>query len=506
MPLARPVYEALERVVGPEHISDRPYILAGVRATLPGSPRQPPSPEAVILPANTAEVQKIIRICNEHKIRYIATVSSLAQFAYPNSPGTVILHLKRMNRILEINREDRYAIVEPGVRHGQLFPELMKIGLSYPVASVGPGGSVLTSFACVSGDNHCQNGASRTNRYLAGLEWVAPNGEVIRVGSPANDAGWFCADGPGPSLRGLIKGYTGPCGGLGIITKIAIGLEPWRGPRVFPTEGRSPSYKMRLDSKYHKALIFKFQTLDQLRDAMIEIGKAEIGHAVLKYFNATAAVLATESANDFWNLWNSGLFQKELARPLYVFLSTWSQQEMEYQEEVLEDIIAETGGEAVDPSILHIYEENMDFFMLVGALQRVLRLGGGWAPCKLSADSISHMIEVGKAIPEFMADFIGEGKVLDAPDNWQVIPLEYGHGAHIELLFLWDLHRPDAGSIPMEFMRKSLEADIRNGHHGTMPPRMAAAAMALGALYSNSSEWARRIKEAFDPEAVSNPF
>ena len=504
MALPRHIYEELERVVGPENISDRPYILAGVRAAMPGGPK-PPSPEAVLLPGSAEEVQQIVKICNRYKVSYIATVSSLIQFAYPSGPGTVILHMKRMNRIEEINVEDRYAVIQPGVRHGQLFTELMKVGLTYPVAAVGPGGSVLVNFACSSGDNHCQHGASRTNRYLAGIEWVEPTGEIVRLGSLANGAGWFSADGPGPSLRGLIKGFTGQWSGLGIITRIAIGLNAWRGPRAFPTEGRTPSYKIRLDKKCHKVFIFKFASLDRVRDAMLEIGKAEIGQAVLKYFNATAALLATESANDFWDLWNSGLFQKELSMPLYVFLSTWSAEEMEYEERVLNEIMAETGGEPVDQRILRLYEDNMDFFMLVGFLQRVPRLGGGWAPSKLSADSVSHMFEAAKAIPEFMTEFIEQGKILNAPHNFQIIPLEYGHSAHIELLILWDRTRPDALEIPMEFMRASLEADIKNSHHATMPPRIPAAAEALDRLYSNSHRWAQAIKNAFDPQTVSNP-
>jgi hypothetical protein len=54
-------------------------------------------------------------------------------------------------------------------------------------------------------------------------------------------------------------------------------------------------------------------------------------------------------------------------------------------------------------------------------------------------------------------------------------------------------------------MRASLDADIKNGHHATMPPRIPAAAEALGHLYSNSQRWAQAIKNAFDPQAVSNP-
>ena len=497
MSLPKRIYAELEQIVGREFISDREYILAGVRHAMPSSPVKPVSPAAVLLPGTAEEVQQIVQVCNRHGLKFIPTVSSLIGFAYPTARNTIILHLKRMNRIVEINRTDRYAVIEPGVRHGQLRTELMKAGLSYPVAAVGPGGSVLVNFACSSGDNHNQHGASRTNRYILGVEWVLPSGELIRLGSLANDAGWFCADGPGPSLRGLVKGYAGPFGGFGVITRIAIGLDEWRGPAELPTEGRSPDYKLRLSPDRHKVFIFKFATLDRLRDAMIEIGKAEIGQAVLKYFNATAALLATQSANDFWELWESGLFQRELSKPLYVYLATHSAEEMAYEEAVLREIVAETGGEEVDPAIRAIYENNMDFFILVGFLQRVLRLGGAWAPAKLSADSVHHMFEIGKAIPEFLEEFTAKGLILDAPDNFQIISMEYGHLAHIELLFLWDRSTPGWGEIPMQVMARSHETEIRHGHHGTMPPRSMPMLGALGPLYSNCHIWSEKIREAF---------
>jgi len=505
MALPEHIYKELEAVVGPEYISDRPYILAGIRQAMPSSPVKPPSPEAVILPGSTEEVQDIVRICNRHKIKYIATVSSLIAFAYPSGPGTVILQMKRMNRIREINKVDRYAVIEPGVRHGQLRTELMRHGLSYPVAAVGPGGSVLANFACSSGDNHNEYGASRTNRYICGVEWILPSGELLKVGSLANDAGWFCADGPGPSLRGLIKGFTGQWGGMGVITRIAIGLDLWKGPPEMPKEGRSPSYKVRLPGDRHRVFIFKFPTLEKLERAMLEVGKAEIGYSVMKYFNATAALLATESANEFWDLWNTGLFQKELARPLYIYLATQSPEEMAYEENVLMDIIKETEGEPVDESIRRIYENNMDFYIMVGFLQRVLRLGGAWTPAKLDGDSVSHMFDVARAIPEFMNEFIDKGLILDAPDNFMIIPAEYGHFAHIELLFLWDRNQPDWGKIGPDFMRRSMETDIKYGHHASSTPRTGEMMRKLGPLFSNYHVWAEQIKDAFDPNQVSNP-
>jgi FAD/FMN-containing dehydrogenase len=116
------VYKTLESVVGPENISERQHILAAYRHPAPGSPRSPYSPEAIILPGSTEEVQAIVKICNRHNIKYVA-MTSLFSLGRASQPGLVVLNLQRMNRILEINETDRYAVVEPGVRHVQLKPE-----------------------------------------------------------------------------------------------------------------------------------------------------------------------------------------------------------------------------------------------------------------------------------------------------------------------------------------------------------------------------------------------
>lgn len=105
MSLPKDVYAELEGIVGPEYISDREYILAAMRHAMPSSPVKPPSPAAVLLPGNAEEIQQIVKVCNRHGLKFIPTVSSLIGFAYPTGPNTIILQLKRMNRITEINRE-----------------------------------------------------------------------------------------------------------------------------------------------------------------------------------------------------------------------------------------------------------------------------------------------------------------------------------------------------------------------------------------------------------------
>jgi hypothetical protein len=224
---------------------------------------------------------------------------------------------------------------------------------------------------------------------------------------------------------------------------------------------------------------------------MIEMGKAEIGVGVLKFFYATAAVMFTVSANDFWELWNSGLFQKELPKAVWIFLATWTAEEMEYEQNVMWDIVREFDGEEVDESIRKKWEENMDFFVIVSFLQRVLKLGGGWAPI-IHTESLHHTFEIGRTIAEFLDELIEKQLILNAPHNFQVIPIEYGHGAHIELLFIYDRTSPAAQTVPMEVMQKSMETDIKHGHYSPMP--------ASGELYGNCQLWAAKIKKTFEPE------
>jgi glycolate oxidase len=502
MSLTRQIYQMIENVVGPDNISDKEHILAAYRHWSPQSPQKPSSPAAIILPGSIEEVQSIVRICNRYNIGYTAQTSLFGMGFF--RPGTVILNMRRMNKILEINETDRFAVIEPAVRHVQLKPEVLKRGLNYPTASVGPSCSVMANFVA-SGDHHTQHGFSRVSRYILGVEWVLPTGEILKLGSLGNGAGWFCADGPGPSLRGLMRGWSGWGAGLGIITKIAIGLDAWKGPRELSVEGHSPNFKIHLPRDCHRIHIFKFPDLDKVRDAMLEIGKAEIGFAVLKFFYATEAVMYTESANDFWELWNSGLYQKELPYALWVYLACWSPEELEYEECVLQEIVDEMDGKPVQESIRKKYEENPDFFIMVSFLQRVLKLGGGWSPTKLGGDSVRHMFEVAKSIPEFFDDFIERGEILNAPHNFQIIPMEYGHMAHIELLFFYDRTIPERRQVTAAISLKSMETDIKHGYHAATPAHGKAMMEKFGPLWCNFHMWAGKIKDTFDPNNVSNP-
>ena len=498
MALAPEAYRELEEIVGTKYITSEEYILAGNRAQTPEVPVAHPSADAILLPGSAEEVAAVVKVCNRYGIEYIGNVTGCIPTAYSTRKNSVILHFKRMNRILEINEEDRYAVIEPGVRHVQLYPEVRKRGLSYTAAAVGPGGSVLVNFACTGGDHHCQYGTSRPTRYLLGVEMVTPEGEILRTGSLQTDAGWFCPESPGPSLRSIVKGYSGNSGRLGIVTKCAVALDRCKGPAEIRTEGISPHHRVYMDSDCSRVYVFNYENIQNVCDAILKLGEAEVCATVQKYFYLPLTLMMTDSANQFWEKWNGG-YKEAFSMPLVIHIAAKSLREREYEEKILFDVIEETGGKRIPRELERWWEEHMDYFMIVSRLQSVLRLGGSWMPIKVGAESVQHICDVGEAIGTFIHDFTDTGKIFDAPQNFQIIPMEYGHFASSELLFMWDKKDPNSFRYMQEFCEASREADRKNHAFVSAPSGYGKAAAAQGAEYCNCHIWMGKIKEALDP-------
>ena len=167
-----------------------------------------------MLPASTAEVQTIVRMCNKFNIQYKASSTGWGIYNDPSGPGVIRLDLRRMNKIIEINEKNMYAVVQPYVIGAQLQAELMKKGLNCNMCGAGSNCSALP-IAAHQGIGHMSQSASYGERNLLAVEWVTPDGEIVRLGSLGSSNEWFCGDGPGPSLRGIIRGNVVPLGGLG---------------------------------------------------------------------------------------------------------------------------------------------------------------------------------------------------------------------------------------------------------------------------------------------------
>ncbi|MEK6725710.1 MAG: FAD-linked oxidase C-terminal domain-containing protein [Deltaproteobacteria bacterium] len=175
-------------------------------------------PDAVVLPANTGEVSQIVRIANKYRLPVIprGAGSGFAGGSVPVRSG-IVIHLSRLNKIIEIDTENLIAVVEPSVVTGVFQDEVEKLGLFYP-----PDPASL-KFSTIGGNASTGAGGPRavkygvTRDYILGLEVVTPTGEVINTG------GKTVKRATGYDLTRLMVGSEGT---LGTITKLIIRLIP----------------------------------------------------------------------------------------------------------------------------------------------------------------------------------------------------------------------------------------------------------------------------------------
>jgi glycolate oxidase subunit GlcD len=178
---------------------------------------EPKRPLAVVLPATSDEVSRVVRACLEHDVAFVprgaGTGLSGGAHATENS---ILIECSRLNRILEVDAESRLAVVQPGVVNAELSTEVAGLGLFYaPDPSSQQACTIGGNVAENSGGPHTLKYGTTTNHVLA-LEMVLPSGEIRRFGSRVGES-------PGLDLLGAIVGSEGT---LGIVTEITVRLTP----------------------------------------------------------------------------------------------------------------------------------------------------------------------------------------------------------------------------------------------------------------------------------------
>lgn len=175
-------------------------------------------PEVVVRPANTEQVSQILRFCNQESIPVTprAGGTGLSGGALPVYGG-VLLTVEKMNKILELDKENLMAVVEPGVITEVLQKEAENVGLFYPPDPASKGSCCLGGNVaeCAGGPRALKYGV--TKDYVYGLEAVLPNGEIISTG------GKLLKNVTGYNLTQLLVGSEGT---LAIVTKIILKLLP----------------------------------------------------------------------------------------------------------------------------------------------------------------------------------------------------------------------------------------------------------------------------------------
>ena len=172
-------------------------------------------PDVVVFPTCRDHVVAIVKLCNQYDVPFVprGAGTSLAGGTLAVGGGVMIC-LTRMKRILEINLEDRYAVVEPGVVNVWLTRALAGSGFHYAPDPSSQGSCTIGgNLATNSGGPHTLKYGVTVNHVL-GVELVLPDGSVLEAGGTAEDLAGY-------DLPGLIVGNEGT---FGIATKITVNL------------------------------------------------------------------------------------------------------------------------------------------------------------------------------------------------------------------------------------------------------------------------------------------
>jgi glycolate oxidase len=484
MTLSREIFQSFAAIVGQENICDDPVIMPAYYKIELG---------AVVLPADTAQVQAIVKLCNRFKLPFGAVSSGWGGML---PQGAIMLDLRRMNHIIEINEENMYAVVEPYVINSELQAELMKRGLNCNIKGAGSNGSAM-----LKGHGHMDQTTSGDDRNYLAVEWVTPAGDLVKLGSLGSADGWFCGDGPGPSLRGLISGTVPPGLTPGVLTRAAQKVYPWPGPGAFPIEGISPNYTLSEIPTNMELRYYSFPSVAKMYEAELKVGENEISYELM-CFNI-AMVSANISPSNADDIATFERLRKEVQGPGFmVIIGGHSSGEFEFNRMVLQRIIGETGGISLksveDPKIAGALL--CQCIRVSASIRETFRVGGSsWGGFAVmgqrdltmrwlqeAGQRKAALIEKGLAMDDGAAFFGGFG--------WGV---EHGHLGKSEI-FYRPTSLPEAKKAAEDWRKET----NRRALEGCFAIPMGLPPEEVNPRISNYLTWQSKVHAAFDPNGI----
>lgn len=206
MPDLSVVLQAAARIVGEGHVSADEGVLNGLPVVHPGCPK---------------EVSRLLKSFTERNIRVVSPF--LAERAQDPEQACLVMALDRLDRIVSLNHDDRYAVIEAGVTESALAREIERQapGLQFN-KSLDHRHLPVAANAMADGIGILSYKYGGYAEMVNGLEVVLDTGEICRLGASALSESWF-THGSVPFLNGL---FLNRIGQGGIITKLACRLYP----------------------------------------------------------------------------------------------------------------------------------------------------------------------------------------------------------------------------------------------------------------------------------------
>ena len=416
--------------------------------------RQPPL--AVVLPSTVEEVSQVLRYCLAQGVKVVprGAGTSLSGGALPLADG-IILGLGKFNRILEIDFENRCAVVQPGVTNLGITLAVQHAGFFYapdPSSQIACtiGGNVAEN----SGGVHCLKYGVTTNNLL-GMEVVLMDGEVVRLGGKHLDAGTL-------DLMGVMTGSEGL---LGVVTEVTVRILPR------PTTAR--------------ALLIGFPSSEKAGDTVADI----IGSGIIPGGMEMMDRPAIHAAEDFVHVG----YPRDVEALLIVELDG-PEAEVDHLVERVETIANRHG--AVSCRISQSEDERLAFwagrkaaFPAVGRISPDYYCMDGTIPRGRLTEVLTRMAE------------------LSETHGLRVANVFHAGDGNLHPLILYDANRPGelerAEAFGSDILRLCVEVGgVLTGEHGVGVEKRDLMDTMFG---QTDLDQQMRLKCAFDPEGLLNP-
>ena len=515
--------QEMAAILGEGNVIDEPMALEAYSRD--ESFARPVRPSFVVRPSNAEEVNAIVRAYNHYRIKYHAYSTGWGAEAGCQAEGVLQLDLRRMDRILEIDEKNMIAVVEPYVIGATLQAEAMKRGLNTHMIGAGASVSPLAAATSFQGPGPDSIFMGHSAENLLAMEWVMPNGDILRTGSFGCGAGWFCGEGPGPSARGVARGDAGHRGAIGVFTKCALRLTAWPGPPVMPVEGIIPAYSAPVPDNF-KVYTLAFPSPQAYAETSYKLWNAEIGYISHRQFSLwgtdlQVAILKiitdpTRQLGDIDELLQMPevrALTEEVRISLQIILAGVSRRDIEYQDAALDEILVETGGWKV-AAMLEPTMQQFTFLYLTKlcfkSMNGLLGASGTGFAQNGPPDFVTRYVDVARNV---LAKHQKTGLLSDTGPDCMMGGLSHsGGGANqwFEQFSHYNPADPESAKAQREYIIDALKAQEEAG----LPPGMETwfvprspeefQAVLAASPQPDIYRWQRKVREAFNPENLGN--
>ena len=413
-------------------------------------------PDAMVLMSKADDVAFVVKLAARHRIPVVArgAGSGLTGGSVPEKGG-IVANMERMNKIINIDVEDRIAYLQPGVITGDFQIEVSRKGLYYPPEPASAqyssiGGNVAES----AGGLGCVK-YGLTKHFVAGLVFVTPAGDIVKTGVYSDKDSSF-------DVGALLVGSEGT---LGIITEVAVRMIGLPESRV--------------------TVLALFRSLVETARASNAVLMSGVNPSVLEFMDRKCIDTVREYADV--------PIPDETGALLIVELDG-SREETGYGHEIVLDVLGRL--DPLELSSARTEDERAALWKLRKSLSpAMVKI----APLKFNEDICVPL----SRIPD-MATFIEE---LGRHHDVQMVTFGHSGDGNLHVNFMTHWKRPDEVARVKQAIEDLFRETVRiggtmSGEHGIGISKRPYLGIELDEA---TMDFEKRVKKAFDPENILNP-